>query len=209
VGFGAHLAGRGVCMKKKTAVVALVGVLALLSTSCLFSMQGFAVLKGQIKAGEKTTAQFILHPSSTDKLKGFQFVLLGTDRTDAIKTLRPVWGTNGAFGGPVKMLGSSALPGAMAIADCTSGGISFSDLSGFTWKGYLTPNEVGNRGKPAKQVIVQGGVKALADSDDALANIAGVTGVWVDDGDGLVNSADSFLCTGIAITNVFVKGAAA
>lgn len=196
-------------MKKKVVLVALVGALALLSTSCLFSMRGFAVLKGSINAGDSTKAQFVLHPTSTEKLKGFQFVLLGTDRTDAITTQRPTWGTTGTFGGPVKMLGSSALPGAIATADCTSSGISFSEITGFTWKGYLTPTEVSNRGAPGKTVIVEGGVKALAGAPNAMASVAGVTGQWIDDGDGLVNGADSFICMGIAITNIYVKGTAA
>lgn len=193
-------------MKRKVMVGVLAGVVALVSTSCLFSMRGFTVLKGSIKAGDSTKAQFLLHPTSTEKLRGYQFVLLGTDRTDAITTQRPTWGTNGTFGGPVKMLGSSALPGALTTADCTSSGISFSELAGFTWKGYLTPTQVGNRGAPGKTVIVEGGVKALAAAPDALANVAGVTGQWVDDGDGLVNGADSFLCMGIAITNIYVNG---
>lgn len=196
-------------MKKKFAVVALVGVLALLSTSCLFSMQGFVVLKGKINAGDSTKAVFTLHPTSTQKFKEFQFVLVGTSNPAALKVTKATWGTNGAFGGPAKMLASGNLANVL-IADggCESSGLAFGNVSGVTWKGFLTSTEVSNKGKPAKKVIVEVGLKAPNDAANAGIAVTGVTGMWQDDGDGILNVADIFVCTGIASTSVWVQGAA-
>lgn len=196
-------------MKKKIAVVALVGVLALLSTSCLFSMQGFTVLKGKINAGDSTKAQFTLHPTSTTKWREYQFVLVGTSNPAALTVRKATWGTNGAFGGPSKMPSSNNLATTL-VADggCESNGLAFGEVTGMTWKGFFTSTQVANKGKPAKKVVVEVGLKAPNDATDTGVGVTGVTGMWQDDGDGILNVADVFVCTGIASTSVWVEGAA-
>ncbi len=196
-------------MQKKIMVVALVGVLALLSTSCLFSMQGFTVLKGKINAGDSTKAQFILHPTSTTKYKEYQFVLVGTDNPGVLSVKKATWGTNGKFGGPVNMPSSNSLAGTLVTdGGCQSSGLAFGEMTGITWKGFFTISEVANKGKPAQKVIVQVGLKAANDATDTIVGVAGVTGMWSDTGNGVPGAEDTFVCTGIASTSVWVEGAA-
>lgn len=194
---------------KKVAVIALVGVLALLLTSCLFSMQGFTVLKGAINAGDATKAQFTLHPTSTTKFRAYQFVLVGTNSPTSLSVKKATWGTNGAFGGPANMPSSNNLATTL-VADggCESNGLAFGDMTGITWKGFFTSTQIANKGQVSKKVIVQVGLKATNDATDAAIGVTGVTGVWEDDGDGVLNVADTFVCTGIASTTIWVEGAA-
>ncbi|HEU4356091.1 MAG TPA: hypothetical protein VFT27_10925 [Actinomycetota bacterium] len=193
----------------RKAVIGLLAVLALVSTSCLFSMQGFTVMKGAINAGDSTKAQFTLHPTSTQKFREYQFVLVGTDNPTALSVKKATWGTNGAFGGPSNMPSSGNLASVLVTdGGCQSNGLAFGDMTGITWKGFFTSTEVANKGLPGKKVIVQVGLKAASDATDAIVGVTGVTGMWSDDGDGILNVADAFVCTGIASTSIWVNGPA-
>ena len=53
---------------------------------------------------------------------------------------------------------------------------------------------------------VQVGIKATSGASTATSNpIFGILGTWSDDGDGVVNAADTFTCIGIASSMLYVK----
>jgi hypothetical protein len=192
----------------KKAVIGVLAVLALVSTSCLFSMQGFTVLKGAINAGDSTKAQFTLHPSTTTKFKEYQFVLVGTNSPTTLAVKKATWGTNGAFGGPANMPSTDTLDDTLvADAGCESNGLTFAEMTGITWKGFFTITEVANKGQVNKKVIVQVGLKAANDAADTVVGVTGVTGMWSDTGNGVPGPEDAFICTGIASTSIWVEGA--
>ena len=56
------------------------------------------------------------------------------------------------------------------------------------------------------KAVVQVGIKATSGAATATSNaIFGIQGTWEDDGDGVVNSADTFACMGIATSMLYVK----
>ena len=119
------------------------------------------------------------------------------------------WGTNGTAGGPYAMANSPALAPQMdASGDCSSNGFDFSSVTGVTWKGFMTPNQVADKGKVNTSVIVQTGIKATAGAQTGVDyQVLGVTGKWIDDDDsGTITMDDIFACTGFGLVNVYVRG---
>ncbi|MGZ8630198.1 MAG: hypothetical protein ACXWZF_04430 [Actinomycetota bacterium] len=48
-------------------------------------------------------------------------------------------------------------------------------------------------------------VRAAQDAGiDTSYQVLGVTGVWVDDGDSVVNGVDTFICSGIGTSSIYV-----
>jgi hypothetical protein len=189
---------------KKVFVCLTAGAMALLLSGC-FSLQGFSVLASAIAPGKTTKVQFVMHPIATTPSREFQFVVVGVDDTD-LSIGTATWGTNRAFGGPKAM---PAIPGfatAMATAgSCSSSGLAFSSITGMIWKGFLTQHKVKDKGAVRQKVLTQVGLKAKASaSPDTGHAVAGVTGIWGDDGDSVVDSGDTFLCTGISTSSVYI-----
>ncbi len=178
--------------------------MALLLSGC-FSLQGFSVLASAIAPGKTTKVQFVMHPTSTTASRQFQFVLVGIDSSD-LAIGKATWGTNKKFGGPKAMPVAPGFAAALdASGSCSSHGLDFSSITGMTWKGFLTQHKVKDKGavkqKAVTQVILKAKPTAARNTPHGLA---GVTGVWVDDGDHVVNGTDSFLCTGISTASLSV-----
>jgi hypothetical protein len=192
-------------MRKKVGFALGGTALTFLLSSC-WLLQSFTVLDYTVDIGQTTKAQFTLRPwDEAFKQNQFQFVLVGVDDATALSVGKAVWGTNGTFGGPLTMPNSAALPGAIG-SDCQSHGLDYASITGITWKGYVTPNAIRDRGLVEKKALVQVNIKATTDASVSVDYvIMGIAGTWVDDGDGLVNAADSFTCWGLATTGVYVK----
>jgi hypothetical protein len=192
-------------MKRLISAAGIAGMAFLLS-SC-FVLQGFSVLANKIAPGGTTKAQLTLHPNTTSPDSGYQFVVIGVDDSNELKALKATWGTNGKFGGPFAMSVSAPLP--QAITDsgaffCKSNGFDYTTLTGLTLKGYITPNKVKDKGLVNTKAILQVGIKAVGDSTSGEKAVIAITGKWQDSGDGIVNSDDTFYCTGIAQVSVYV-----
>ncbi len=89
---------------------------------------------------------------------------------------------------------------------CSSNGFNLADVTGMTFKGYVTPNVVNDKDKVNKDVIVQVGLKAVGGAAAGTEPVIGVTGMWIDDDAagviGAPDAEDSFLCSGVS--QVFV-----
>jgi hypothetical protein len=196
-------------MKKKLFGLAMIP-LVLVMTSC-FTLQGFSLLKGAIAPGKSTTARFTVHPHLATKnppySTAYQFALVGVSVGEpsgdpALSVGKAKWGANGKFGGPQSMPVSSSLASAIdASGDCNGLGLDFSSVSSLAWKGFMTLNKIADKQKVGTSTTIDVGIKAksAATSADAVF-VLGVTGAWIDDGDGVVNSSDEFDCIGYAST---------
>jgi hypothetical protein len=190
-------------MRKKW-LLGLVAVPLVLLTSCLFMLQGFIVLDGNLGQGEKTKARFILRPATMDNERVYQFVVVGVTDGGDLKVGKATWGTNGKFGGDRPMPVSAPLPAAMdASGECATSGFDFSSVSGITWKAFMI--QIRTKGKVNQTARVDAVVKATqAAGTDAIYSVIGVTGIWVDDGDSVVNASDNFLCSGAGTSSIYV-----
>jgi hypothetical protein len=196
----------GVRMKKFLSIAGI-GVLAFVMSSC-FSLQGFLIKAAALKPGDSTKILITVHPASDTKTgfsRAYQFVLIGVDTPEDLRAGPAVWGTNGTFGGPKKMVVQASLFSAIGT-DCDVTGFTMSDLSGYTWKGYATQNQVNDRQQVGKSAVIQIGLKATkgAGSGDPVT-VVGVTGLWEDaTGDG-VSGDDTFACLGNGSGAVNIK----
>lgn len=191
---------------RKTTLGVMAAALALLTASC-FTLQSFSVLATSVVPGGSTKAQFILHPATTTPDKGYQFIVVGVPTGGNLKVGSAKWDTGGAFGGPITMPVSSTLPGAMATAGtCSASGLAFSSVTNVQWKAFITTAQVRDRGLVDKKTTTLVSLKAASTAGaDTSYGVFGVTGKWIDDGDGIVNAADTFFCTGIATGGLYVK----
>jgi hypothetical protein len=190
-------------MKKKLFRSLMAVPLVVLLSGCLFMLQGFVVLDGHIEPGTKTKARFTLRPATATNDRIFQFVVVGVDDGGDLAVGKATWGTNGKFGGPKKMPVSPGLPAAMdASNDCVVSGFNFGSVSGTTWKAFLL--EVRTKGKVKQAATVDAVVQATQGATEGPWPVIGVTGKWVDDGDGLVNAVDTFTCSGASTSSVYV-----
>jgi hypothetical protein len=201
---------------KKLAMVAMGAAMAFLLSSC-FVLQGFSVLANSVRPGNSTKAQFVLHPFQEAReyppggggvaiRTNYQFVVVGVPTSGDLTVGGATWGTNGSFGGPQAMHASAALPAAMDSAGCSSNGLDFSSISNTTWKGFLTLAPINDKGAVNDEAVVKVVIKAKASAATATSNaIFGVQGTWTDDGDGVVNDADTFTCMGIASSSLYVR----
>ena len=203
-------------MKKILVSGVMAGTLALLLSSC-FVLQGFSILATSLHRGDKTKAQFVLHPAQEAAMyqgenirNRYQFILVGVPTGGDLTVGKATWGTNGKFGGPFNMPRSGALSGANAATTiqntCEANGLNFDAITGMAWKGFMTPNPVNDHGRVDVKSIVQVVVKAAADATRNTSYLVfGITGGWGDlNDDGIVNNGDFFWCTGIASSNVYV-----
>lgn len=177
--------------------------LVLLLSGCLFMLQGFTVLDGHIKPGIKTKARFTLRPATDDNERVYQFVVVGVDDGGDLAVGKATWGTDGKFGGPTKMPVSAPLPAVMGTSgDCVVSGFNFGDVANTTWKAFMI--QVRTRGKVSQAATVDVVVKATQAAATGPWPVIGVTGIWNDDGDGIVNGADSFVCSGASTSSLNV-----
>ncbi len=189
---------------KKVSVALASGAMALLLSGC-FSLQGFSVLSAAIAPGKATKVQFVMHPASTVASRQFQFVLVGIDSSD-LAIGKATWGTNRKFGGPKAMRVAPGFAAAMDLSgNCSSNGLAFSSITGMIWKGFLTQHKVKDKGAVKQKVLTQVVLKAKASAAHNTAHgIVGVTGVWADNDNGVVDSGDTFSCTGISTSSMSV-----
>jgi hypothetical protein len=193
-------------MRKKALFGLLVIPLALLLSGC-FILQGFWVVANSVVAGGKgTKAVFQLHPSAATGDTGYQFFLVGVDDGNDLTVGKAKWGTNSTFGGPYALPVSNPLAAAVdASGDCVSNGFDFGDVTGVTWKGFITPAPVNDRNKVNKDLLVTAGIKADAAATEGDYPVIGVTGVWIDDdGSGTPSGGDIFYCSGVSQVNLSV-----
>jgi hypothetical protein len=198
-------------MKRKLRFGALAAGLALLATGC-FSLQGFSVKDSSLSPGQKTKIQFVERPTAPSvKDKAYQFVLIGVSKTSDLGLGKAVWGTNGKFAGPLTMASSVPLASsATAPGKCSASGLDVSSVTGVTWKAYVTPIKVADKGKVDQVAITQvnATAKKTATPDD-LVTVIGVSGAWYDSTStgtvGVPDTTDSFLCNGLATVSVYVK----
>ncbi len=190
---------------KKLVSVAVVAALAFVLSSC-FVIQGFIVGPGAITPGSSTKAILTLRPASTSPDSERQFVVLGVDDSD-LAMGKGTWGANGLFGGPFTMGTEPGFAAVLAGEGCSSNGLDFASITGMTWKTYLTPAKVRDKGLVDKKAVVEMLVKAKATaSSDTLHVLFVVTGIYDDSNDdGIVDSADAFLCGGLSSASLYVK----
>ena len=193
-------------MKKR--LLGLVAIPLVLMLSSCFSLQSFSLLNGALAPGGLTKAQFVVRPASTVKnsfSKLYQFVLVGVDTPSDVSVGKATWGVNKKFGGPQNMPVSSVLPTSIST-DCDTTGFTFSGISStLTWKGFVTLNPMPDHQAVTQKSVIQVVVKAkgTATHQDTVT-VVGLTGAWLDDGDGIVNAPDTFACTGNASTSLFI-----
>jgi hypothetical protein len=192
-------------MKKRLLFLLGAGALTLVMSSC-WALQSFTVLDYTLTPGQATKARFSLRPYDTaSPANNLQFVIIGVPTGGDITAGKATWGTNGFFGGPLTMNVSAGFAAAMGNK-CSSNGLDFSTITGVTWKAYLTPVSIRDRGHVDKKAIVDVVVKAKATATTGTnSTIWGVPGRYQDDGDGILNSADSFQCWGLATSAVYVQ----
>jgi hypothetical protein len=105
------------------------------------------------------------------------------------------------------MVVQPGLPAALTAAACGANGLSFDQITGVTWKGFTTATKVADKGKVGTSAVVDVLLSAKTTATTGQRDaVIGVTGRWVDDGDGVVESppADLYFCTGIATSSVYV-----
>jgi hypothetical protein len=192
-------------MRKKLGFVVGGIALTLLLSSC-WIQQSFSVVDYTVDTGQTTKAQFVLRPlDEALKTNTHQFVLIGVTNSDVIGASNAKWGTNDKFGGPLNMPASATLAGAIGT-DCDSNGVNYSTITGFDFKGFVTPHAIRDRGLVESKAVAQVSLKVKAGASVGVTyTVMGISGSWVDDGDGLVNSADSFTCWGIGTSGIYVK----
>ncbi len=189
-------------MKRKTLLLLAALPLTLLLSSC-FVMQGFWVNANSIVAGGKATkATFQIHALKGSGDTAYQFFLLGVDDANNLKAGKATWGTNHVYGGPYPLPSSADLASIIG-SDCQSNGFDLSSVTGITWRGYTTPTPINDKNAVNKDVMIQVGVKAVSGASAQEEPVLGVTGAWSDDGDGVPEASDSFICTGVS--QVFVN----
>jgi hypothetical protein len=184
--------------------IPLVAGLVLVLSGC-FVMQGFTLKNYALSPGGKTKAVFTLRPASTSANTNKEFVIVGVETGGPTTIGKATWGVNGTYGGPKAMVLEAGFAAAMGT-QCARNGFQFADVTGVTWKAFLTPTKVNDRGTVGTKSVVEVGinVKAGASGDDTTSLI-GVSGSYSDDGDGTVDSGDSFTCAGVAQVALYVR----
>jgi len=197
-------------MRKRLSLAIGATALTLLLSSC-FVVQSFTVLDYTLKPGQATKARFTLRPANWDNLFGppvagaqYEFVIVGVETDEDLAVLTAKWGTNGTFGGPVPMAVNGGLVAAIG-STCGGFGLDLTDISGVTWKAFITPGKIRDRNLYEKKVVVEVGFKAKAvASPGDNWQVFGVAGEWVDDGDDTLDGGDLFGCTGLEIASVHI-----
>ena len=190
---------------KRIGLILGTGAMALLLSSC-FVMQGFTLRATSLNPGKSTKAVFTLHPYGTDSNSQYEFVLIGVENSNDLTVQGAKWGTNGKFGGPKAMSSEPSLDETL-VSDggCGSNGLDFGSITGMTWKGFMTTGKIRDRGQVDQKAAVEVGVKAIASAATGNQTVIGVSGSWADDGDHVIEAADTFYCGGIVVSNVYVN----
>jgi hypothetical protein len=197
---------------KKLSLVVLAGAMAFLLSSC-FALQSFSLLAGALKPGESTKAVFVVRPFSSATTPpishvGHQFVLIGVNNSDDVLATKATWNVkkNKLFAPMQNMPVSGAVAGAIGT-QCDMSGFTYSTITGFTWKGFITLNAVNDKRLVGQTVVIQVGLKAkVAAAHHDNVSVIGLTGEWQDtSGDGIVNGGDSFFCSGNGSSFLFIK----
>ena len=191
-------------MRKKALFGLLAIPLAFLLSAC-FVLQGFWIKANQISVGGKgTKAVFQIRPATSTGDRAYQFFLVGVDDDGDLKATKGTWGVNGLFGGPYPLTTNANLAATIG-SDCTSNGFNLADVSGITWKGYITPTAINDKNRVKKDVITEVGVKAAAGASSGDHEVIGVTGAWNDTNEnGIPEAGDVYLCTGVSQVSVNV-----
>jgi hypothetical protein len=191
-------------MRKKLLLALGAGALTVVMSSC-WALQSFTVLDYTLTPGQATKARFTLRPwDVASAANNIQFVIIGVPAGGDIAAGKATWGANGLFGGPLTMNVSAGFTTAMGN-NCASNGLDFANITGVTWKAYLTPVSIRDRGRVEQKATVDVVVKAKASATTGLnSTIFGVPGRYQDDGDGILDSGDSFQCWGLASSSVYV-----
>ena len=183
---------------RKTALFGLLAIpLAFALSSCFMLSAFWLQANSVIAGGAGTKAVFDIRPTASSGDNNYQFFLVGVDDDNDLRVTKARWGTNGTFGGPYP-LGVSADLATTIGSDCQSNGFDLSAVTGVTWKGFVTPTAINDRNKVNKDVLVQVGIKAVDGATTGDWPVLGVTGAWSDDGDGIPEASDDFLCTGVS-----------
>jgi hypothetical protein len=196
---------------KKGLLVGVAAGMAMLLSSC-FTLQSFSLQDSSLKRKQATKAVFVVRPSSTTKnvySKLNQFVLIGVSIAGDVSIGKATWnaGKNAKFGAPKTMAVSPALAGSIGT-DCDSSGLTYSTITGMTWKGFITQTTVNDKQLVDQTVSISVALKATASAAHSdQVTVIGITGAWQDSsgGDGLLNAPDNFYCTGNATTSLFIK----
>ena len=123
---------------------------------------------------QSTKAVFKLHAYSTTADKAYQFVVVGVPDNNDLKVGNGTkWGTNGTSRRTIRDVepASSGTPLSDASGQCSDSGFDFSSVTGVTWKGFMTPNKVADKGKVNTEVIVQSGVEGYSWSRGRLPDL--------------------------------------
>ena len=199
-------------MKKRLSFVLGAGALVFVMSSC-FMLNGFVLLDYTLSPGQVTKARFTLRATNfesanPDGFRGpqFEFVILGVTTDGGLAAGKATWGTNGTFGGPTTMAVNGTLLAQVLSGGCGSNGLNISDITGMTFKAYVTPTKVGDGNKYEQKALVDVNVKAKNDATPGDEwNVVGVAGQWWDDGDDTPESgSDFFSCHGIGTSRARV-----
>lgn len=192
---------------RRRAFLLAAAALPFLLSSC-FVLADFWVTSPVLVPGQKTEAYFVLYPEDRSSEKLHQFVIVGVDDATQLGIGKATWGVGGTFGGPQPMVVQPNLDDALVAATCSSNGIDFSQITGMTWKGFTTATPIADKGKvgTAVQIRVNLAAKGTA-TPDTRHYLLGATGVWLDDGDAIVesNGDDAYACFGISTSSVFIS----
>jgi hypothetical protein len=203
------------CMRRKIGFGLGGTVMVWLLSSC-FMLNGFILLDYTLKPTQVTKARFTLRATSfesanPDGFRGaqYEFVLVGVTTDGGLVSQTARWGTTGTFGGPMTMASNGTLLTAVMSSGCGSNGLDVNEITGMTFKAYVTPQKIGDGNKFEQKAIVEVGIKAKADATPGNEwNVIGVAGQWWDDGDDTPESGpDIFFCHGIGTSRARIVAA--
>jgi len=199
-------------MRRKI-VSGLGGVTLIWFLSSCFMLNGFVLLDYTLEPNQVTKARFTLRAtnfesSNPDGFRGaqYEFVVVGVTTDGGLTAGTAKWGTNGTFGGPTTMASNGTLLTAIMSAGCGSNGLDVADITGMTFKAYVTPTKIGDSNKFETKALVEVNIKAKAGATPGDEwNVVGVAGQWWDDGDDTPESgADIFFCSGIGTSRAHI-----
>jgi hypothetical protein len=196
---------------KKLVLAGSVAALALVTTSC-FMLTGIRVTKPVVQPGGSTKVEFMLTPYSDQKVKVRQFVVVGVPDTGDYSIGKATWGVNGTFGGPQAMPAQPGFVEAMVASDfsCAANGLDLKTVTGVQWKAFMTSDLIRTRGLVGTNAKVHATVRvAEGIGGYQTPMIFGATGFYGEDeatADGVVDSSDTFWCTGAGQLTIFVPG---
>jgi hypothetical protein len=200
-------------MRSRLRLVAFVGLLGLLATSC-FTLRGFSFSKAIVDPGEKNILNLRLQPGveeSTDQglNRDYPFVILGLSRPSAsdpafIRVVKPRrFDVGGNFGGPRALQRDDGLRD-LILANNWCSGFDVVSSDSTLWLLFRTGSQVNDRERVGKYAMSQLGLKPAADTTLGVGQLQIVVGGWIDDEDGLAESGEVF-CNSAADTSMLIN----